>query len=234
MGLTIRALSVLISLATLFAGMTGELYAETTMDSMLALVSRDQRIPHTYVPEDLVLPAVRAARGKEDAIQMRREAARALEALFEAALAEGITLYAVSGYRSYALQKTIFQRKADEAGEKQAMRTVAPAGASEHQLGLAMDVNGENTVELGLVRQFGETPEGIWVQENAHRFGFIVRYQQDTADITGYAWEPWHLRYIGEEAAAEVYALGITFEEYHALMALRQLDAWEEMGGELP
>lgn len=224
-----RALAMVLSVMSLFTSATGELFVDTGPESILALVNRDHRIPYTYEPHTLVLPQVQAAPNKDTAIYLRPEAATALEMLFAAAAAEaGHTLYAVSGYRSYGLQKTIFNRKVEAVGEKAAMRTVAPAGASEHQLGLAMDINGEATVSLGLVTDFGASPEGLWIAENAHRFGFIIRYQPDTIDITGYSWEPWHLRYIGIDAAIEVYELGVTLEEYIGILQQRNVQVWME------
>lgn len=231
-----QLMAFVLSAVALFSSMTTDLFAQAGPESIMLLVNRDNKIEYTYVPEPLVLPEVRAAKGKETAIQLREEPARALEELFADAEAAGHTLYAVSGYRSYGLQKTIFNRKVEAVGEKRAMLTVAPAGASEHQLGLAMDVNGETTVKLGLVEAFGESPEGQWVYENAHLYGFIIRYQQGKTDITGYAWEPWHLRYIGVEAATEVFELDITFEEYHELLKERRINAvlWPEGKGDTP
>lgn len=221
-----RALALALSVCSFFAGMSVDLFPPKEPEWVLCLVNRDNRLPHTYVPTDLVMPEVAAAPYKEDAIYLRREAAEALEALFYAAAEAGHTLYAVSGYRSYALQKSIYDRKVESSGEKRAMLTVAKQGASEHQLGLAMDINGESTVVRGLVQDFGDTPEGKWVYENAHFFGFILRYQQGKTAITGYAWEPWHLRYVGQEAAKEIASLEITFEEYHAVLQQRRIDAW--------
>lgn len=224
--------AIALSVVTMLSGMTADLFADTGPDSILALVNREHTISYTYEPETLVMPQVQAAPGKETAIYLREEPARALEALFQDAATNGHTLYAVSGFRSYATQKSIFTRKVELVGEERAMATVAPPGASEHQIGLAMDINGETTVALGLVQAFGETPEGLWVSENAHRFGFIIRYEKEKTKITGYAWEPWHIRYVGEEAAAEITMLGITLEEYMEVLQRRRIDAWLEEGAD--
>ena len=221
MNMKTRMLPALLLLLAMAMPCVAEGFPPYETEHLLTLVNREHRIAYDYVPGELVLPDVQAARGKENNIYLRPEASRALEQLFSAAEKAGHTLYAVSGYRSYPTQKAIFQRKVEEVGEKQAMRTVAPPGASEHQLGLAMDINGETTVKKGLVREFGETPEGIWVAENAHRFGFIIRYQQGRTDITGYAYEPWHLRYLGVKVASAIYVLDITLEEYHALLQVK-------------
>lgn len=81
-----------------------------------------------------------------------------------------------------------------------------------------MDIEGESTLGIGLEEEFGDSPEGIWVAENAHRFGFIVRYKRGWEDITGYAYEPWHIRYVGVEHATAIAELNIPFEEYLELL----------------
>lgn len=230
MGSKARSFAILLSFFCLLAASASAEEAQdaSSPESPLFLVNRSNRLAYEYMPETLVLPETLIAKGKEEYVYLRPEAAKALEALFDEALAQGHTLYAVSGYRSYALQKSIFQRKVNEVGERRAARTVAPPGASEHQLGLAMDINGESTLAKGLSSAFGESPEGQWVTKNAHQFGFIIRYAKDTTEITGYAWEPWHLRFVGAEAAKEIHQLGITFEEYHQLLQERNASAWQE------
>lgn len=215
----VLALTVCSTLSTTEGPLSAEVAPES--EAHIILVNREHRLPHDHVPEGLVLPEVLAAPRKEEAIYLLEAPARALERLFAAAGDAGHTLYAVSGYRSYSLQKSIFTRKVEAVGERTAMLTVAPPGASEHQLGLAMDINGESTLKRGLTEAFGESPEGLWVKENAHLYGFIIRYPQGMTHITGYAWEPWHLRYVGEAIAAEVHRMGVTFEEYHGMRALR-------------
>ena len=187
----------------------------------LVLVNIQNRISKAYVPEDLVKPDVQTRKKSlEENILMREEAARALEKLFEAALhEEGHTLYATSGYRAYGIQQLLFNAKVEEVGSKEkARRRVAPPGTSEHQLGLAMDV--QSPSQLNLNPKFGQTPEGIWVGENAHRFGFIVRYQQEWRTITGISDEPWHIRYVGVAHATALHRLNIPLETYHAAAQL--------------
>ena len=214
------ALALAFFLAAVGLGFAAPAPPKKEVNQMLTLVNRDHPIGKEYVPETLVMPQVKPAPGKESNIQLRPEAAAALEKLFLGAQKDGITLYAVSGYRSFATQRLLFQNKAEQVGEKQAMRTVAPPGTSEHQLGLAMDVNGRTTLKLGLVQAFAESPEGMWVADHAHRYGFIIRYPKGKTDITGYSWEPWHLRYIGVEAALQVHSLDITLEEYHLILEM--------------
>ena len=160
---------------------------------------------------------------------MQPVAAHALEELFDAANDDGIILYATSGFRSYSTQKAIFDRRSQQRGERAANRSVAKPGYSEHQTGLAMDVEGQSSLGSGLVEDFGETPEGIWLAQNCHKFGFIIRYPKGKSDITGYIYEPWHIRYVGPEAASEIASLDITFEEYIVLKRGERI-VWLEGG----
>ncbi|NLM86336.1 MAG: M15 family metallopeptidase [Clostridiales bacterium] len=181
----------------------------------LVLVNREHRISKTYIPQDLVLPRVATRKESlQEQILMTREAAQALEALFEAALMEeGHVLYAVSGYRSYGIQQILFNTKVQEVGSRErAQRRVALAGTSEHQLGLAIDLQAPS--HLNLSQAFGDTEEGKWAGENAHRFGFILRYKTAWRDLTGISDEPWHFRYVGIAHATAMHQLDIPFETY--------------------
>ena len=196
------------------------LAAELAPEGYLMLVNRDYPLSSAYVPADLVYPDVKHT---SSAYQMRADAAAALEELFAAAREEaGLTLYAHSGYRSYQTQDTIYQRKLNNTRDKAAARLlVADPGCSEHQLGLAMDIKGSKD---GLLNSaFGKTPAGIWLAENAWRFGFIIRYKEEWTDITTYAYEPWHVRYVGKKHAAILQELDIPLEQY--VEALRSLAA---------
>jgi len=182
--------------------------------SILLLVNKTRNLPSDYSPSDLVKPRVRFSFDEDIPKRyLRKSAAVALEKLFEAAGNAGHRIYGVSGYRSYATQKSIFERNAAEKGEEVANRTSARPGQSEHQTGLAMDISSA-AANYRLLSSFGTTPEGIWVRENAHRFGFIIRYPKGKEEITGYSYEPWHLRYVGKEAARYIYNHSLTLEEY--------------------
>ena len=196
-------------------GLTG-LVDQTSLGGNLYLVNRTFRLTEHYVPADLEKPNVKATNGE---ILMRREAARALEALFMSASKDGHTLVAVSGFRSYGTQRAIYQRKITNSGKRMAALLVAPAGASEHQLGLAMDVGRHSSA--GLNASFGKSREGQWVAEHAHRFGFIIRYKAEWTEITGYADEPWHLRYVGVDHATEIVRRNIPLERYIEELATR-------------
>lgn len=197
---------------------------------ILRLVNRDLIITKAYVPQDLVVPKVATRKkGMENNIRMRQEAAQALERMFTAAKREeGHVLYAASGYRSYGIQQLLFNGKVEAVGSKQqAQKTVAPPGASEHQLGLAIDI--QSPSQLNLNRQFGETIEGQWAASNAHRFGFIMRYKREWTETTGYLYEPWHFRYVGLAHARAIHMLDIPLEHYIAQVA--QLPEYVLQGG---
>lgn len=135
------------------------------------------------------------------------EAQAAFDRMQADAAAEDINIYISSGFRSYDYQAGLYQRYVDKDGKAEADRYSARAGHSEHQTGLAFDLN-------SIDDSFADTKEGKWVSRNCHRYGFIIRYPADKEDITGYKWEPWHIRYLGEETARAVYDSGLCLEEY--------------------
>lgn len=182
------------------------------------LVNRQHAIHETYVP------VIRKTEVYGMSQAMRSDAADALEEMFAAAKAESnISIATVSGYRSYSKQKTIYARKKATTGSvDKADLLVALPGTSEHQLGMAMDVAQKGSSQLNAA--FGKTKAGQWVNENAHRFGFIVRYQEEYQDITGYSYEPWHVRYVGKEHAQAIYEAGIPMELYVSAHRLQTYD----------
>lgn len=207
-----KLISLLLLLLSLGQDTLNVYVDEMNLGGNLFLVNRDYMLSSDYVPQDLVKPNVQA---NNNNIKMRAEAAAALEEMFQVAKAEaGYTLVAISGYRSYSKQSTIFSNKVNKVGKTKAMLLVAPPGASEHQLGLAMDLGSKKNTSL--TESFFDTPEGKWVADNCHRFGFIIRYKEEWTDITGYAYEPWHVRYVGKEHAARIYELDIPLETYIA------------------
>ena len=146
-------------------------------DSMLVLVNKNYALSEDYEPSDLVLPNVLSTGyNPNQNIYLRKEAAIHLEQLFYAAQNEaGLTLLARSGYRSYQTQISLYDRYVSQNGTEKADTFSARAGHSEHQTGLAMDVTADS-VNRQLVTDFGLTPEGIWLKENAHRFGYTFEY----------------------------------------------------------
>lgn len=182
--------------------------------AILVLANKNNSLPSNYVPQNLIVPNVKFSFTEYDQKKlMRQDAASALEELFGSAKKDNINLYAVSGYRSYSRQKAIFTSNVNKYGIERANQFSAKPGESEHQTGLAMDIT-SSSVNFRLTQSFGEAKEGKWVKENAHKFGFIIRYQKGKEHITGYQYEPWHLRYVGKEVATEIVNRNITFEEY--------------------
>lgn len=144
---------------------------------------------------------------------MQPEARKAFDEMTEAAKKDGIVYALRSAYRSFESQYKINQYylQTDPGGIASVDTYSAPAGASEHQTGLALDLDNGS----GLSSDFDQTPAGIWLQENAYKYGFIVRFPKDKQHITGYHYEPWHFRYIGKEAAAVFGPWNsLTLEEY--------------------
>jgi D-alanyl-D-alanine carboxypeptidase len=186
----------------------------TNPADLVVVVNKQRSLPADYVPADLVEPNVTfATPDKSEKRLMRAEAAKALEQMFAQAKKENIHLYAVSGYRSYRTQKALYESYVRTQGEEHASRFSARSGKSEHQTGLAMDVSGADE-RTRLEESFADTPEGKWLARHAAEFGFIIRYPKGKEAITGYAYEPWHIRYVGKEIAQEITAKGITLEEY--------------------
>ncbi|NLP52616.1 M15 family metallopeptidase [Bacillus sp. RO1] len=183
--------------------------------AMNVMVNKFWSLPEGYRPGDLIKPNVPFSFGDEnsDRSKLRAEAAESLEIMFNVAKGEGIELYARSGFRSYETQAAIFKNEVATFGYEQAVLYVALPGTSEHQTGLAMDITAKS-VGLELVEALEGTAEGRWLAENAHHYGFILRYPKGKTNITGYAFEPWHFRYVGVDIAGEIYAKGITLEEY--------------------
>lgn len=177
------------------------------------LVNDDHVLEAAYEPEDLTVPDVRFSFSEAlDRRLMRDMAASALERLFESAQEDGYELFAISGFRSYERQEQLFTAYAEEHGEDAAREILAIPGGSEHQSGLAMDVSSASNGFL-LNQDFAGTDEGEWLLEHAHEHGFIIRYPEGKEEITGISFEPWHIRYIGEEIAEKLYHSGLVLEE---------------------
>ena len=129
-----------------------------------------------------------------------------------AAKVDGLNIYISSGFRSYSYQKTLYNNYVNRDGVTAADTYSARAGHSEHQSGLAFDVNTIND-------SFANTEEGKWLNDNCYKYGFILRYPKGKSDETGYQYEPWHFRYVGVELAEKLYNNGnwITVEDYFGI-----------------
>lgn len=135
------------------------------------------------------------------------EALQAFENMKTKAREEGISLKIVSGYRSYQTQQSIYQRNVRLYGEEGANTFSAKPGQSEHQTGLAFDINSTRW-------DFKDTIEGKWLAENCYDYGFIIRYPENKEEKTGYVYEPWHVRYVGNKVANDIKNTGLCLEEY--------------------
>lgn len=185
-----------------FKGYTTKNYILAEKDGVTYVVSnygytlianKTYSLPASYAPGDLT-PECRAA----------------FDRLVNGASASGVGLYVVSGYRSYWLQQDLYNRYCAADGKAAADTYSARPGHSEHQTGLAMDVN-------SLSASFAYTREGIWLANHAHEYGFVIRYGATKQAQTGYVYEPWHIRYLGIDLAKAVYASGLCLEEFFGI-----------------
>lgn len=175
--------------------------------------------PASYVPPDLVLPAVPHISSAASS-SMRAEAAAALKSMFTTAATEGAGAMQIqNAYRSFVVQTNTHNSLVRSLGEAKADAQSARPGYSEHQTGLAVDIAASPS-RCDIQACFGQTPQGSWLAANAYRFGFVLRYPSDKQAVTGYVFEPWHYRYVGLALAAEMHATGVTtLEEFFGLPA---------------
>lgn len=188
---------------------------DTEASSTTVLINKEYKLPSSYVPENLTVPDILfSIQHYEEKKLMRQDAAEAIEELFLYAEKEGLALCGVSGYRSYARQNTIYTNNLRTKGYTYTNLVSAKPGSSEHQSGLAMDVS---TASVGnqLEEEFGSTPEGKWLAANSYKFGYIIRYPKDKSEITGYSYEPWHIRFVGIPVATYLYKKDLTLEEFY-------------------
>ncbi|WP_052447531.1 M15 family metallopeptidase [Clostridium polynesiense] len=179
----------------------------------ILLVNRKNKLDKDFIPKELVVPKVKFKSSADPLVKkMEKEAAEALERMFNAAREEGITLLGVSGYRSYKIQESVYNNKVKKSGKSYADKYVAQPGTSEHQSGLSMDM--VSTEHTALDTAFENTKAFKWLDANAHKYGFILRYPKGKEKVTGYNYEPWHYRYVGVNASEEIKNYGITLEEY--------------------
>ena len=196
-------------------------------DGELMLVNRQWYISGDYTPE------LRTAKVNGQLRELTPEASLALEELFAACRQEtGCTLTSVSGYRPYDKQVRIYNNKLKRVHNsvEETDKFVARPGASEHQTGLSIDIGQKNAEDSNLGASFSRTRGGRWIRENSWRFGFILRYDEGWESITGYEYEPWHIRYVGKEAAARIrnqMPLEVFLQDYRVEVLLRLIGADE-------
>ena len=181
--------------------------------SNLILINKNNALPVNYIPKDLEYVNVLVDAADEKKF-MRKEAARYLRKMFKDAKKTGVNLVAVSGFRSYSRQKEIYDNSLIEQGKEHTDKYIAYPGTSEHQTGLAMDISCKE-VDYKLITYFERTKEGIWLKNNVQNYGFIIRYPKGYSQVTGYAYEPWHVRYIGVKHAKRMKKVSLqTLEGY--------------------
>ncbi|MCC3277708.1 D-alanyl-D-alanine carboxypeptidase family protein [Arthrobacter sp. zg-Y40] len=190
---------------------TGTVASQDTDDpaSIFVLVNKQHALaPADYRPEDLV---------SVDGSSLRAEAAEAFGAMQAAAAKEGVGLKMVSAFRSFDTQSSLYRGYVEQHGSEQADTFSARPGFSEHQTGLALDIaDAGGTCTLQAC--FESTAAGTWAASNASDYGFIIRYPAGSEAVTGYSYEPWHLRYVGVSAASALRTDGIaTWEEFLSL-----------------
>lgn len=193
------------------------LYSTDAAASLWAIVNKQHPLdPKAYTPADLVVPTL-PLRANITASEkyLRGDMATALETLAAAAAADGVTLNLQSGYRSYVFQTNLYNRYVQQQGQAVADTQSARPGFSEHQTGLAADLGGTTNPACNVAQCYATTVEGKWLAANAYRFGFIIRYPADKQAVTGYEYEPWHIRFVGPELSQEMNTKGITtLEEF--------------------
>jgi len=176
--------------------------------SITVVVNKKYRLPETYAPG---LVAVRGS-------SLRPEAAEAIERLLSNAEAAGNAVKIISGYRSYSTQQSVYSGYVNQYGQATADTFSARPGHSEHQTGLAVDVGNANG-SCDLMTCFGTTPFGEWLKVNAYAYGFIIRYPEGKQQLTGYQYEPWHLRYVGDNTAWGIVDSQQTMDQFFNVQA---------------
>ena len=181
----------------------------TNLNNNLILVNKYNYLTEDYIPENLEEIDITYARS---GMKLVSEAKQAFETLSQKKKKDGMNIIAMSSYRSYTYQLNLYNKYVGADGKEAADTYSARAGYSEHQTGLAVDVYNKTLPYTS----FEETEEFTWMQENAYKYGFILRFPKDKVNITGYQYEAWHYRYVGKETAKYIHDHNITLEEYCA------------------
>ncbi len=194
-------------------------YSLDEPDSIWVVVNKERPLPTDYQPTDLIVPKVKLSGSPlQELMHLRAPAAHALEDMYGQAKAAGLTLELFSGYRTAKYQKQLYDSYVATNGKSAADQFSARPGYSEHQTGLAADLVGANQKCIA-DECFANTKEGKWLAAHAYLYGFIIRYPKNKETVTGYEYEPWHLRYVGKDLAAQINDTGQTLEEFFDLPA---------------
>jgi len=176
-------------------------------NNILVLVNKNNQLKQGFVPNNLESISLKYSNSDK---YLKKEAKIAFENLSDEASKSGYRIVAVSAYRDYNYQMELFNYYVEEKGLDYALNCSAKPGHSEHQTGLAVDVEGSNKS----YDDFEASPEFEWMKNNAHKYGFILRYPKGKEHITGFKYEPWHYRYVGVNIATYLYQNNLTLEEY--------------------
>ncbi|MFV0274693.1 MAG: M15 family metallopeptidase [Bacilli bacterium] len=180
----------------------------TLEESIYILVNKKISLKRNYKPNDLTL-IDKKCRGKEQ--YLKKQAAVNFNNLCFDMLNLNMNLKATSAFRTYTKQESLFNQYVKEEGYETAIMGSAFPGHSEHQTGLAVDITFNDYKHT----QIDTTSTYIWFKHNIHKYGFIIRYPEGKENITGYMYEPWHLRYVGINVATYIYENDITYDEYY-------------------
>lgn len=185
-------------------------YTIENPEDTLILIKNGFSVPSDYVPKDLRDVNIPY---ETEVGQMRDEAASALEKMYKDGLKQGYSIAVKSSYRSYETQLAVYNEYFAMYDAAYAASLVSIPGSSEHQCGLSVDLTSQSVLD-GTYGTFGETPDYDWVEQNAYKYGFILRFPENAGDRTGATNEPWHFRYVGKEAAKEIHDKGWILEDY--------------------
>lgn len=190
-------------------------------DNLFTLVTQTYNLSRNYAPQDLILLTdhlpIDVTLGYPS--EIREVALQPLITMINDMKAEGLQPQILSGYRSYSAQSIAWNKWSTEMPERASIISARP-GHSEHQLGTVIDMGSPSLPEIvgeadiQFHTYFFKTPEGIWLLDNAHRYGFTLSYTREASEITGFFYEPWHYRYVGPEMAAQLKEVGLTLTEY--------------------
>ena len=190
------------------------LYADTSK-GILLLMNKYLKLSENYEPDDLEeISSKYFINGNTAVRRMRKEAKEAFEMLSEASIANGTPVYGQSAYRPYSMQENLYKSAVNNLGQKQADIDTARPGHSEHQTGLTIDVS---STKGGNMLYFDKTKSFTWMNENAHKYGFILRYTKENENITGFMYESWHYRYVGVKVATDMHDNypELSYDEYY-------------------
>ncbi|MEG1255259.1 M15 family metallopeptidase [Clostridium sp.] len=170
---------------------------------LFKLANKENLVDEYYIPNNLVTPNISLVTARESERNLvRADVVEDLEQMFYDAQQEGINLFLSNGFRGFNEQEYLHSEETTEKGSEDS-EYVAKPGASEHQLGLAIDITSKS-MQFELNESFEDTKEGAWALKNAYKYGFILRYTKTKENITGYSYEPWHYRYIGNRTISKL------------------------------